>query len=593
MYFSKFIITNYKGIKKLEIDLEKEPISKVLTLVGLNESGKTSILEAIDLFQNDIAVNENHKLIPKEKKLNFNDSIKIEAHLKLNESDEKAIKSFALSFGFKEIDDIKQVIIVREKIFKNSVFQQEESGDIWELNISGLKKGKKAKWKKFEYKTEEWKGITDFIETNLIPKIIYYPNFLFDFPSKIFLEKYSSESEEQETYREVISDILDSINDGLNIEEHILERMKSKTEDASEALESTISKMSSKVSETVFQAWQTLFKAKGKEIVLKTGVELTTIPNKYYLEVRLKEGANHFQISERSLGFKWFFTFLLFTEFRKMRSTDQGEILFLLDEPASNLHSTAQKKLLGTFQNLVTKCKLIYTTHSHHLINPDWLSGAYIVRNRNLNYDDELNFVSEKTDIEAVPYKQFVATHPDQTTYFQPILDALDFQPGLLEAIPNIIVTEGKNDFYTFKYINDVIMDSKFSNLNFYPGAGKDKNNQVVGLYLAWNRDFKILLDGDKPGIEAKKKYIDVFGEIILNNIITLKDVDSEFNDSLEYLFEDKERIFISQIFDPTVTKYEKSKFNTGIQMLFLQKRKIELSKTTLNKFKKIFKACS
>lgn len=592
MYYSKFTITNYKGIKNLIIDLEKEPKSRVLTLVGLNESGKTSILEAIHLFQDDIPVNENHKLIPKEKKLNFNDSIKIEACLKLEESDEKVIKSFSKSIDFIELDDINEVKITKEKVFKNSVFLQEDSTDVWELNISGIKKGKKRKRKLFSNKTEEWENISNYIAENLIPKIIYYPNFLFDFPSRIYLERYTSETEEQETYREVVSDILDSINDGLNIKEHILDRMKSNTEDAKEALESTISKMSSKVSETVFQAWQTLFKSKGKEIILKTGIEQATTPNKYYLEVRLKEGASHFQIAERSLGFKWFFTFLLFTEFRKMRSTDQGEILFLLDEPASNLHSTAQKKLLGTFEKLVTKCKLIYTTHSHHLINPDWLSGAYIVRNKNLNYDDEINFVSEKTDVEAVPYKQFVANHPEQTTYFQPILDALDFQPGLLEAIPNIVITEGKNDFYTLKYINEIILENRFSDRKFYPGIGNDKNDQIIALYLGWNKEFKILLDGDKPGEASKKRYLSKFGKILNDRIITLADIDSSFNCAMEFLFSKDERLMITKEFDISSTEYEKSKFNTAIQMLFLQRKKIEIEKETVEKFNKILEKC-
>lgn len=591
MFYSKFTIINYKGIKNLTIDLEKEPKSKVLTLVGLNESGKTSILEAIHLFQSDIAINDNHKLIPKDKKLNFNDTIQVEAFLKLEDNDEKSIEKFAKTIGFKEIQLIKEIRIVKEKKFKNSVFQTLESSDKWYFDLWGIKKGKRTKLL-YEKKSDEWQKIADFIEDNLLPKIIYYPNFLFDFPPRIYLERYQSETEEQETYREVISDILDSINDGLNIKEHIVDRLKSDTDDAKEALESTISKMSSKVSETVFKAWQTLFKSKGKEILLKTGVDQNSTPIRYYLEVRLKEGANHFQIAERSLGFKWFFTFLLFTEFRKMRSTDKGEILFLLDEPASNLHSTAQKKLLDTFENLVTKCKLIYTTHSHHLINPDWLSGAYIVRNKNLNYDDEINFVSEKTDVEAIPYKQFVASHPDQTTYFQPILDALDFQPGLLEAIPNIVVTEGKNDFYTFKYINDIILENQFSKLNFYPGAGKDKNNQVIALYLGWNKEFKVLLDGDKAGQESQKRYIDTFGNIVKDKVLTLKDIDSNYESSLEYLFDEEERLVITKVFDSSANKYEKSKFNTGIQMLFLQKIKINFSETTINKFIKIFEAC-
>lgn len=587
MRYSKFIIKNYKGIKDLTVDLEKEPKSKVLTLVGLNESGKTSILEAITLFKKDIPDEECHKLIPKEKKLNFNGSVSIKAFLKLDHQDEKAIRDFAKSIGIHSLDGVKRIEIEKVKVFKNSVFVIEESDPIWELELKGIKEDSKKK-RSIKSDSVEWIKITDFIENNLIPPIIYYPDFLFSFPARIYLEKYPPETGEQGTYREVISDILDSIGGGLNIQEHLLERMKSTKDDAKEALESTINKMSAKVSKTVFQAWETLFQSKGKEIVLKPDTEQGA-EKRYYLEVRLKEGSNHYQIAERSLGFKWFFTFLLFTEFRKMRSTNEGEILFLLDEPASNLHSTAQKNLLKTFEKLVDKSRLIYTTHSHHLINPDWLSGAFIIRNKNLDYDDEINFDSEKTDIEAIPYKQFASQNPEQRTYFQPILDALDYQPGLLEEVPEIIITEGKNDYYTLRYINEVILRENNTPLYFYPGTGADRNKQVIALYLAWNRDFKILLDGDVHGNEAKQRYIEEFNGVVKNKITTYSDIDSAFNYSTEFLFTEQERIQITKKFDETVTDYNKSKFNTAIQILFLQKEKVDLSDQTVLKFKKIF----
>ncbi|MES2514263.1 MAG: AAA family ATPase [Bacteroidota bacterium] len=595
MNYTKFTIKNYKGIKELTIDLEKEPKSKVLTLVGLNESGKTSILEAINLFQGYSAEEkyqkEYHKLIPKDKKLNFNDSVNIEAHILLDAADEEAIQKHAKTLGILTLNPISTFKIERKISFKNSVIIPSTYIGYWDISIIGTKTINGVITAFNGSKTGEWKKIVNFIRENLLPRIIYYPNFLFDFPSKIYLEQYLGETEEQATYREVLGDILDSMGGGLNIPEHLVERMKSDSEGASEALDSTLNKMSSIVSKTVFQAWQTLFQSKGKEIVIKPGKELgkeqgdTT---KYYLEIRLKEGANQFQINERSLGFKWFFTFLLFTEFRKMRSTDKGEILFLLDEPASNLHSTAQKKLLQTFEKLVTKCKLIYTTHSHHLINPDWLAGVYIIKNKNLDYEDEINFDSEKTDIEAIPYSRFASQFPEQRTYFQPILDSLDFQPGLLEEIEDIIITEGKSDYYTLKYINEVILDNKYKGLRLYPGTGCDRNEQVIALYLAWNRNFKIILDGDKAGIDAKKRYVSRFAEV-QDRIYTYVDIDEEFNYSTEFMFTEDERLTLTKAFDKKATSFDKSKFNTSIQTLFIQKKKISISKETLDKFEKVF----
>ncbi len=47
MKYSKFTIKNYKGISDVVIDFSN---NRILTLVGLNESGKTTILDSIKLF---------------------------------------------------------------------------------------------------------------------------------------------------------------------------------------------------------------------------------------------------------------------------------------------------------------------------------------------------------------------------------------------------------------------------------------------------------------------------------------------------------------------------------------------------------------
>jgi len=50
MQFDYFRIRNFKGIRELSIHFDHSPSSPVITLVGLNESGKTTILEALSFF---------------------------------------------------------------------------------------------------------------------------------------------------------------------------------------------------------------------------------------------------------------------------------------------------------------------------------------------------------------------------------------------------------------------------------------------------------------------------------------------------------------------------------------------------------------
>lgn len=584
MRYTSFFIKNYKGIKELTLDLDKKPSSDIYTLVGLNESGKTTILEAISTFSTEPSDAEIHKLIPKSKKFNFNDTIEIHATLELDDDDNDAIAKWSKESGFISLEKIDKYKLSIIYAFKDSEYVADKSGWVYDFNLSGSKKGQRYS-RKYDSTSQEFDDVNEFIYDALLPPIIYYPNFLFDFPTRIYLEDSATEDKEQKIYRAVLNDILDTFNEGLNINDHIVSRIKTATEAGKEALDATIDRMSSQITKVVFDAWGQIFASNGKEIKLKPAIN--TVDNLVYLEFKLKEGLEQFQISERSLGFKWFFTFLLFTEFRKNRRHEKGEILFLLDEPASNLHSTAQKKLLSTFENLVTNCKLIYTTHSHHLINPKWLSGAYIVRNKAIDYDG-FDGSPENTDVEATTYKQFVTAHPTQHTYFQPILDAVEYSPSSLEEVPNIVLTEGKNDYYTFRYMAEVILKEEEYAINFYPGNGADRNNQIIATYLAWGRDFTIFLDGDRPGEAAKTRYIKEFGVVVHDNITTLKDVDAAFNVATEQLFKQEELLEIQKTFDPTALVYNKSAFNTALQNLFINQQVITLSQETKDKFKKV-----
>lgn len=585
MKYIEFKIKNFKWIKDIEFKLTYEPHSPVVTLVWLNESGKTSILEAIDLFSRDIPDTEKHKLIPKSMKSNFNWSIEIKAKIMLDEKDEKQIKKFAEEKLFKLSDPVSVIDVTKKYNFKESKYANLES--LWNISLFWKRNGESGKKYKLTHEAQEWKDIVEFIKVSLFPKIIYYPNFLFNFPTRIYIEntKPLNQQNKHQEYVAVLQDVLDSIWNWVKIET-IITKINSTTDDDKESLEAIINQMSDKITKVVFDAWWQLFEKWNKQIVLKHWMDNW----EPYIEIKLKEWSESYHISERSLWFKWFFSFLLFTEFRKNRSLDWWETLFLLDEPASNLHSTAQKNLLKTFWNLTDKSKLIYTTHSHHLINPNRLHGTYIVYNQAIkNPGEDFDFNESMTDVKLKIYKQFVADHPNDQTYFQPILDALDYQPSHIEQVDDIIILEGKNDFYTLRYINEIILGNKSDWLNFYPWASADKNYNIIRLYLAWNSNFTILLDWDKAGKDAKKNYSKEFGCFVDDSILTLTDIDTSFDWlTLEDLFTENDKLKITKLFNNSLAKYDKSAFNTAIQNLYCDQSTIDLEDQTKENLKKI-----
>jgi predicted ATP-dependent endonuclease of OLD family len=56
---------------------------------------------------------------------------------------------------------------------------------------------------------------------------------------------------------------------------------------------------------------------------------------------------------------------------------------------------------LESFRKLGSNCRIIYTTHSHHLINPEWLESTLVVRNEgiHLTQEDAESYNAKKTNI--------------------------------------------------------------------------------------------------------------------------------------------------------------------------------------------------
>ncbi|MQG83201.1 MAG: ATP-binding protein, partial [SAR202 cluster bacterium] len=81
---------------------------------------------------------------------------------------------------------------------------------------------------------------------------------------------------------------------------------------------------------------------------------------------------------ERSKGFVWFFSFLVY--FSQLEEEQKGDMVMLLDEPGLNLHALAQYDFLRFIdERLAPKHQVVYTTHSPFMINLDHLNRVRTV----------------------------------------------------------------------------------------------------------------------------------------------------------------------------------------------------------------------
>lgn len=593
MRYTEFGFKNFKGIEEMTLKLTG-PVS---TLIGLNESGKTTILEAIFCFSygaEDLEVINPEmaslrvadQWIPISKRANFNGSIEISAVVELSEEDKSALKKhMRKNFGL-TLDQVQDTIEISENHkFENSRFS--ERGFIWSLDINGTQ-GRQRKPRNFESKTDEWQGAVNFLK-GLLPRIWYFPNFLFELPERFPLTEdkegvEDSERDRSRFYRSTFEQILAQTGSGANLQTHVVERLDSSERADERSLSALLLGMGRVITDTVFEGWGRIF---GSEpAAQEVQIEARSEEEEPYLELMIKGSDGYYDLSERSLGFRWFFMFLLMTSFHGLESKDGRKSLFLLDEPASNLHSTAQAELLKSFEALTEQCDLVYSTHSHHLIDVRWLDSAYIVKNAALGSLDSLDMadyvslrVGANTEISATPYRRFVAEHPDQTSYFQPVLDLLDYRPSVLEPVPDVVLVEGKSDFYLLRYASEVL--GLGSDVTLVPGSGAGSLDALIRLHIGWGKSFIVLLDADAEGEKQKKRYESEFGPLLDGRCLLLSEVcgDETIGDIEELLdVEDREGVIATIFTDEKAVPKPKKALRQAILELYARRQAVSLN---------------
>lgn len=562
--YKGFRIKNFKGIKDTYVDLLDGDSASVFAFVGLNESGKTTILEAIHSFSPDAATSRlvggdeesgvpHVDKVPRHLISYFSGDVSVTAYVLLNDEDKVLLRrALLLSQENITIDHIPDVVeIERHQRFKDGDFTSSF------LSLRTPFKVKTGKQKKFREPTRDENAKIKFAIYNRTPDISYFPTFVFNFPSQIFLSDDRG-GEINEFYCRVFQDILDKGGHGHTIENSLVRRIRTPNLlkpwaeflskwsllDDKDKIQHVLDQASETVTSVVFGRWNRIFgeEVKGKEILIQfDAVEgeaieqkgVTTSASSHDIAIRflVRDGTRRFSVNDRSLGFRWFFSFMLFTQFRVSRGTTRP-LLFLFDEPASNLHAAAQQKLIECFPELTTgENALAYTTHSHYMIEPKWLEQTFIVTNRS---DEPIKSIIEATsltdeslDVKATRYRNFISENSNKTSYFQPILDRLEVVPSKFDIKQKSVILEGKSDYYILRYGIALL---KHTDISLIPAFGAGTFGALVSLSIAWNIQNLFLLDGDKEGIKQKKYYMKDYS-ISSEKIVLLSDIDASFTD--------------------------------------------------------------
>lgn len=215
------------------------------------------------------------------------------------------------------------------------------------------------------------------------------------------------------------------------------------------------------------------------------------------LKVRFNLDAEHFDtlisdptsvydveinLNERSLGFRWFFSFYIGFAADTERGAKEGAVL-LLDEPGLHLHAIAQRDLLKHFEEDFDN-QIIYTTHSPFMV-PIGDIGA--VRTVNISAEDGTTVTNDPTG--------------DYKTLF-PLQTALGYTlTQTLFVGPATLVVEGVTDYWYLtavrEHLSDQGLESLPNDLTVTPAGGAQKVPYMVSLLSSQSMDVIVLLDGE------------------------------------------------------------------------------------------------
>lgn len=555
---TKARIYKYKCIENEQnFDVEND----ITVLVGMNESGKTSILEAlakVNYFESDdkFMFNLSHDYPRKQKKAVDKSGENPDAVMlqyKIDETLAEKIESdvgvklasndFSLTCKYENMKSwsvswVSTSAFVKAKAKKLQVKDNEiidglckiDSGASFDSFIETLDTekfdesfiDKLISLKPYFENKNNSKGspINEYITIKYLlpnlPKFMYYDDY-YMLPSRVSLTKIEqTPSEPSQKTAKALLELAD-----IDVNKVV---KASDFEDFIAELEAT----QLIISDELFKYWSTnknlkiLFGIDKKEET-DTGNNTRIVDHILDIRVQNQRSGVSLPLGNRSKGFNWFFSFLVW--FKKIQENKDDTYILLLDEPGLNLHAKAQNDLLKFLSDLSVEYQIIYTTHSPFMIEADKFN--------------QVRTVVEKEDgthiSESIQEK-------DPNTLF-PLQAAIgyDLAQNLFVSAKNLIV-EGVADLVYLNLLSGMLhslgREGLKNDITIVPVGGADKVATFVSLLRGNELNMVCLLD-TFTDMSAKQR----LDNMITQNIIKDKKV-VFYHDILEFTHADVEDLF-------------------------------------------------
>jgi predicted ATP-dependent endonuclease of OLD family len=490
-YFSyeHFKIRSFRGLEAVELDFAKNDLT---LLLGLNESGKTTILKAVETFD------FNNDPLPDRLKQFFT-SMRNKQDI---ECSQPCIITANIAFSkplefnlFKKVFKAAEFTAADRIEIDNFIESANARGSVSISRIIPFSNGAPGQsYYQLDGEIFNRARVGRILAQEIVrrcPFILYFEDFKDSIPDRIYTKPQNPAY--NSSWYEIVDGLFYNTDPNYSIKK--FETYYAKNNPREDDARSVLKKVNKTLQRTFTEKWVNLSGVKEIE-----HAEIDYNSSGKYFEIKITEqDGTTFSVHERSKGAVWYLAFLMKTEFRRKKLREgSGKPIYLIDEPASNLHSTAQQKMVQDFHTLVEDTTLVYTTHSRYLISLKNIKNTYVVRR-------------EKGVVVCTKWGDYIKGKDAKASYYQPLFDALNIVPNNLE-IPweQAIITEGPSDALTLEVV-EVALKSKHTHA-IYPGSSASNLSTLISLNLGWGAKFRVLLDSDKEGITQKANYMKSLG---------------------------------------------------------------------------------
>jgi len=339
--------------------------------------------------------------------------------------------------------------------------------------------------KKILIDNTETDALKNFIEDNLHPRFVYFSDYK-KILGNINLSEYIKESENEASagieYIEGF-DRAETVRNLLYLAELDIEKLEGFKSSPSKLIK-FLNTASKNLTQRLNPSWKG--EAINVELRLNPGNILSVVLSDVH-----KDGTitNTGLLNRRAEGFKWTFSFIVNFAAETQRS-ELKEAILLLDEPARNLHPTQQAGISDLLKNLAGSNQVLYATHSPFMIF-DYTPGNLLVVE-----------LDKKKHLSRIFYDYWKADDATLT----PILYGLS--KGLVGSITDrevgynsrpLIIVESMSDTMYLNAFDKFLQDPNISMnpLNVVPAYSKNSVLPLSIFYHTHGYNTFVLLDND------------------------------------------------------------------------------------------------